>query len=216
MLKVYSIPPSLYSAKLRIVLRHKGLDWTEVPPPGGYGSDEYKQIVPTGNIPALVDGGLLLADSEAIAEYLNEKHPDPPMLPADLEARALARQLSRFHDTRLEPELRKLFAQVRPEAEDPALNAAQSTAITGKLAQIANVLPGRMNAIGTQLTLGDCGFPITRVWIDALSAALDLTVQWPAAFEEYFGMLDAHPAVAGELADYRPKIADWVASQRAG
>ena len=216
MLKVYSIPPSLYSAKLRIVLRHKGLDWTEVPPPGGYGSDEYKEIVPTGNIPALEDDGLLLADSEAIAEYLNEKYPDPPMLPADLAKRALARQLSRFHDTRLEPELRKLFSHVSPEAEDPALNAAQSAALSAKLAQIGNVLPERMSAIGTSLTLGDCGFPITRVWIDALGAALNLNIEWPAAFKEYFAMLEAHTAVSEELADYRPKIADWVASQRPG
>ena len=48
MLKVYAIPVSLYCAKLRIVLRHKGLAWEEVPPPGGYGSEDYKQVVPSG------------------------------------------------------------------------------------------------------------------------------------------------------------------------
>ena len=70
MLRVYSIPVSLYCAKLRILLRHKGLDWEEVMPPGCYGSDEYKRIVPSGNLPALVDNDLMLGDSEAIAEYL--------------------------------------------------------------------------------------------------------------------------------------------------
>ena len=81
MLTIYAIPISLYCAKLRILLRHKKIQWQELPPPGGYGSAEYKSIVPSGNLPALVDGSLLLADSEAIAEYLNEKYPNPPMLP---------------------------------------------------------------------------------------------------------------------------------------
>lgn len=213
MLTVYAIPPSLYAAKLRILLRHKGLEWTEILPPGGYGSDEYKQIVPTGNIPALRDGDLLLADTEAIAEYLNEKHPDPPMLPADPALRALARQLSRFHDTRLEPELRKLFPHVEPDERDPALNAAQAAALNARLAQIARVLPERMDAIGGVLTLGDCGFPISRVWIDALSQALGFEIHWPEAFQHYLASLEAHEAVKAELADYRPKIADWVAGK---
>ncbi len=68
MLTVYTVPISLYCAKLRIVLRHKQLEWNEQTPPGGYGSNEYKTIVVSGNLPALVDGSLLIADSEAIAE----------------------------------------------------------------------------------------------------------------------------------------------------
>ncbi|MEM6624117.1 MAG: glutathione S-transferase N-terminal domain-containing protein, partial [Pseudomonadota bacterium] len=87
MLRVYAIPVSLYCAKLRILLRHKGLAWEEVAPPGGYGSAAYKDHVPSGNLPALLDGDLLIADSEAIAEYLEERHPDPPMLPGDAPSR---------------------------------------------------------------------------------------------------------------------------------
>ena len=81
MLTLYAIPISLYCAKLRIVLRHKQLAWEEVPPPGGYGSDEYKALVPAGSLPALAHDGLLISDSETIAEYLDEAFPDPPMLP---------------------------------------------------------------------------------------------------------------------------------------
>ena len=58
MLTVYSVPISLYCAKLRIILRHKGLEWIEKSPPGGYGSKEYKKVVATGNLPALLDGGV--------------------------------------------------------------------------------------------------------------------------------------------------------------
>ena len=61
------------------------------------------------NLPTLLDGDLLIADSEAIAEYIEEAYPTPPILPTELGARAKVRELSRFHDTRLEPEIRKLF-----------------------------------------------------------------------------------------------------------
>ena len=94
MLKLYAIPISLYCAKLRIVLRHKQLDWEEIPPPGGYGSEEYKALVPAGNLPGLDHDGLMLGDSEAIAEYLNEAFPDPEMLRGTIEQRAKIRAFS--------------------------------------------------------------------------------------------------------------------------
>ncbi len=139
MLTIYTVPISLYCAKLRIVLRHKKLEWNEQPPPGGYGSDEYKAIVASGNLPALVDGSLLVADSEAIAEYLEEKYPDPAMLPSKPSHRAKARELSRFHDTRLEPEIRKLFGNLSPEKRDPQLILAQAIEINTRLLQLSEI-----------------------------------------------------------------------------
>ena len=140
MLTIYSVPISLYCAKLRIVLRHKKLEWNEQPPPGGYGSDEYKAIVASGNLPALVDGSLLVADSEAIAEYLEEKYPVPAMLPGEPSYRAKIRELSRFHDTRLEPEVRKLFGNLSPDKRNPQLNTAQAIQINTRLLQLSELL----------------------------------------------------------------------------
>jgi len=67
--------------------------------------------------------GFVLADSEAIAEYLNEVFEEPQMLPGDAKERARARERSRFHDTRLEPEVRAMFSQIAP-GRDPDLVAA--------------------------------------------------------------------------------------------
>ena len=67
-IKLYSIPPSVYSAKVRLVMRAKGLDFEDVPPPGGYGSDAYKALVPYGTMPAIEHDGFQLADSEAISD----------------------------------------------------------------------------------------------------------------------------------------------------
>ena len=92
MLTIYSVPVAVYCAKLRIMLNHKAIPFTELPPPGGYGSDEYRSIVPSGNLPAMIHDGFMLSDSEAIAEYIDEAFPDTPMLPNTVQLRAKARE----------------------------------------------------------------------------------------------------------------------------
>ena len=203
MLQIYAIPVSLYCAKLRILLRHKGLDWAETLPPGGYGSDAYKQIVPSGNLPALLDGDTLIADSEAIAEYLEECHPLPPMLPSGAAARARVRERSRFHDTRLEPALRAMFAYLPGRAIPPeGVIAQHAAAVNARLQQLAH-LP---NPDAQGLRLGDCGYPITFAWMDALAPRMGFDIDWPPAVQAYRAWLNQQPAVAGELADYGPKL----------
>ena len=217
MITVYAIPISLYCAKLRILLRHKALEWQELPPPGGYGSDEYKTIIPSGNLPAMIDGDLTLADSEVIAEYLNEKYPSPPMLPEDINKRALARERSRFHDTRLEPELRKLFPYIDDTSPDSSLIQQQSVQITARLKQLSLLLlhsdssaPNTLTP--NSLTLGDCGLPITFTWIEILTPVFDLSIQWPQAVVQYRNEIQSHPAVAEELAVYKPALMQWLDS----
>ncbi len=207
MLTIYTIPTSLYCAKLRILLRHKNLEWQELPPPGGYGSAQYKTIVPSGNLPAMDDGGLVLADGEAIAEYLDERHPLPPMLPHDPAERAKMRERSRFHDTRLEPALRALFGSIKPQNRDAALNARQSATLSEKLGQLARLLDARPEL---PFGLGDCGYPITFAWMDALTPPLSLTITWPETVVAYRAGVEAEPAVSAELAAYLPILQDWL------
>lgn len=207
MLKLYAIPVSLYSAKTRIALRYKGLDWQELPPPGGYGSAEYKQIVASGNLPALDDDGFLIADSEAIAEYLDDRFPNPPLLPGHPQGRARMRERSRFHDTRLEPALRALFGHLDPDRRDAQLNARQSVAITERLGQLARLLDA---APGLAFGLGDCGYPVTFAWIDALTPRLGLNIVWPEAVRAYQSRLSEEPAVADEFATYLPTLTGWL------
>ncbi len=47
----------------------------------------------TGRIPALEDGDFALAESQAIIDYLEDTHPSPALLPADVRDRARARQI---------------------------------------------------------------------------------------------------------------------------
>ena len=205
MLQVYAIPESLYAAKLRILLRHKGLEWEELAPPGGFGSAEYGRIVPSRTLPALRDGDLLLGDSEAIAEYLQETHPRPAMLPGGAKGRARARERGRFHDTRLEPEVRRLFAHLPGrDAAPKKLIATQSVAISDRLAQLAALL--EISPAKKRLTLGDCGYPITFAWLDLLTPIMGLEIGWPDTVTAYRRRIEAHDAVKAELAEYRPRL----------
>jgi len=212
MLKIYSIAISLYCAKLRILLRHKNLQWQEVEPPGGYGSTVYKLIIPSGNLPALIDDTLVLSDSEAIAEYVNEKYPAPPMLPEDISLRGRIRELSRFHDTRLEPELRAMFAHIKPASRDRALLESQSEKISQRLYQMSVLLDednsGHLE--NGDLMLSDCGYPVTFEWINQLTSLLELNIEWPDAVLSYLEKGLRQRSIAAEMAEYRPILAQYL------
>ncbi|MEP1206239.1 MAG: glutathione S-transferase family protein [Rhizobiaceae bacterium] len=205
MLTLYAVPVSLYCAKLRIVLRHKQLAFEELLPPGGYGSPEYKALVPAGSLPALIHDGLLISDSEAIAEYLNEAFPEPDMLPGSPAERAKLRELSRFHDTRLEPAVRALFPHLSKAKRDDGFVESQWQILLQRLEQIEPLLPTAQGP----LTLADCGLPITGVWINLLAEqfARDKPIGKPMAL--YLSGLNDHAAVATELASYGKSLNTW-------
>lgn len=208
MLTLYAVPVSLYCAKLRIVLRAKGLDWDERGPTGGYRSAEWFGQVPSGNLPTLVHDGVTISDSEAAAEYLEEVFPAPPLLPVIAAHRAAMRERGRFHDTRLEPELRKLFAQIAAATRDAAVVDAQARALQTRLDQLARML---VDGPALPFGLGDCGLVVTMAWLDALGPRLDLGLTVPVAVRDWHARTSAHPAAAAELAVYRPTLDAWLA-----
>ncbi|MEP3508698.1 MAG: glutathione S-transferase family protein [Litoreibacter sp.] len=209
MYQVYSIDHSLYCAKLRLALRTKGLEWSDVPPPS-----DYLSWVPTGNLPALVDGDLTLTDSEAIAEYLEEKHPTPAMLPQGIIPRAKCRELSRLHDTRLEPALRLLFRNVAPTTRIPSEIEAAHIEITKRLTALSTLLD-QSPLPRDRLWLSDCGLIVTLEWLDIMEAHAVLPLlHWSDTVRSYRSQMQALPQVATELAFYRPHMAEWMDSKR--
>ena len=205
MLTIYSVPVALYCAKLRILLAYKSIPFEELPPPGGYGSDEYRAIVPSGNLPAMIHDGFMLADSEAIAEYLNEAFPEIPMLPDTVQLRAKAREFSRLHDTRLEPAVRAMYPQVAYDNRDRDIVSEGGAAISKHLSSLELLLSS--NPLDPErLWICDCGFAVTFAWIKAFEEALDLTVTWPKIVRDYEARLQGFAVVANELTAYRPAM----------
>lgn len=205
MLTIYSVPVAVYCAKLRIMLRHKSIPFEQLPPPGGYGSDEYRSIVPSGNLPAMIHDGFMLSDSEAIAEYIEDAFPDTPMMPDTVKLRAKAREFSRSHDTRLEPAVRVIYPQVAYVTRDADAVVAGGALISKHLSSLALLLSA--NPLDDEtLWLCDCGFAVTFAWIKAFQDALDLPVMWPDIVVEYDVRLQGFAQVADELAAYKPAM----------
>ena len=209
MLTIYSVPVAVYAAKLRILLRHKGIPFEQLTPPGGYGSDAYRAIVPSGNIPAMIHNGFMLSDSEAIAEYLEEAFPDMPMLPETTQDRAKAREFSRSHDTRLEPAVRAMYPQVAYNTRNSAAVTTGGMAISKQLASLALLLS--QSALDpSKLWMSDCGFAVTFAWIKAFESSLNLTINWPDSVCDYDSRLQKFDAVAAELEAYLPAMRSYL------
>jgi maleylacetoacetate isomerase/maleylpyruvate isomerase len=96
-MKLYTFFRSSAAFRVRIALNIKGLDCEHIPKAfarNEHRSPDYLALNPQGLIPALETDGAVLSQSLAIIEYLEEKYPDPPLLPTDPLARAQIRSMS--------------------------------------------------------------------------------------------------------------------------
>lgn len=98
-MKLYTFFRSSAAYRTRIALNIKGLGFESVPvhlrrSGGEHRRPEYLATNPQGLIPALEHEGKVLSQSLAILEWLEERYPQPPLLPSDPWARAQARSMS--------------------------------------------------------------------------------------------------------------------------
>lgn len=92
---------SPYVRKVLACLGAKGIDYEIDPIVPFFGNDEFARISPLRRVPVMIDGDLVLADSTVICEYLEDRYPDPPLLPHGAEARARCRWLEEYADSRM-------------------------------------------------------------------------------------------------------------------
>ncbi|MCY1365325.1 Maleylpyruvate isomerase [compost metagenome] len=98
-MQLYSYFRSSAAYRVRIALNLKGLPYeylaVHLLKDGGQQlSAGYRKMNPTGLVPTLVDGDAVIGQSLAIIEYLEETHPQIPLLPGDAIGRARVRDLA--------------------------------------------------------------------------------------------------------------------------
>ena len=103
---------SNYYNKAKMALLEKGVPFEEEPVGTGRRDEAVLDASPLAKIPFLRTEDGPLAESQAILEYLEDRWPVPPLLPAGAYARAKVRELTIFVDLHLELVARELYPQV--------------------------------------------------------------------------------------------------------
>jgi maleylacetoacetate isomerase len=96
-MKLFTFWRSSAAYRVRIALNVKGVTAEHVPVKfraGEHRSTGYLELNPQGLVPALETGGRVLGQSLAIIEYLDECHPEPPLLPRAALDRAQVRSIA--------------------------------------------------------------------------------------------------------------------------
>ncbi|MDO9611281.1 MAG: maleylacetoacetate isomerase [Serpentinimonas sp.] len=135
-MKLYNFFRSGTSHRLRIALNLKGIEYEYVAV--DLRTEEhlgaaFKALNPQQLVPALVDGDLTLTQSPAIIEWLEERHPTPPLLPSDPDDRALVRAMAAIVGCDIHPiNNRRILEYLRKQLghDEPAVLAWCSTWIS--------------------------------------------------------------------------------------
>jgi len=185
MMRLYDNAGSPYAFKVRGVLYEKGLTVEHHEIRSERQRAELLRVSPRGEVPALVDGDTVVYDSTIICEYLEERHPKAPAMPADAAGRARARAFERIADTQLDPVVivivvLKLF---RPEVGDDHPHALAAAA----------------HALGTHWTNLDAQLG-EREWLAGSFSRADIAVAAHVAAATFMGY---GPSAA------TPRLADW-------
>jgi len=96
---LYGFPLSPFVRKVALVATEKDLSFDWVPSNPAQPTEEFLKASPFGKIPAFADGDFSLADSTAIAVYLEAKYPENPLIPAEPKARGRAVWFDEAADT---------------------------------------------------------------------------------------------------------------------
>jgi glutathione S-transferase len=143
---------SPYVRKVLVALASKGVPYEIDPIVPFFGDERFARASPLRRVPVLIDGQVTLCDSTVICEYLEERHPAPPLLPRGAAARARARWLEEYADTRLgDIFVWKLFHQVAIGPAvwgEPTDRAALEKTLAEDVPPILDFLEGELPAAG--------------------------------------------------------------------
>ena len=149
---IHGAPTSPFVRKARIVLAEKGVPHELVPLNPFDKTPELLRLNPLGRIPILEEAdGFTLAESSVICDYLERRHPDPPLYPSDARERARALWIESYVSARLVETVGPVFGMAVIE---PALSGSppDRAAIDG---HVADTFPGALDYLEEQAPDGD-------------------------------------------------------------
>ena len=141
MLELYQFRHSAFCLKVRMALQAKGLSFRTVEVTPGIGQVAVFRLSGQRQVPVLVDGDIVLADSSAIARHLERREHSPALIPSEPKAAAQVHLLEDWADTTLAAAVRA--ALVQAATLDPELRVALlPDDIPDPLRSVMGALPG--------------------------------------------------------------------------
>ena len=133
MLELHQFRHSAFCLKVRMVLQAKELSFRAVEVPPGVGQVAVFLLSGQRQVPVLVDGDQVIADSSAIALYLDQREPEPALIPTDPRQAAQVHLLEDWADTTLAMAGRSSLVQAcllytSPSPRDATLSRMPSSA----------------------------------------------------------------------------------------
>jgi glutathione S-transferase len=205
MLKIYGVPISVHTRKVIVAAIAKDLPHEVIPVvpviPGNP-PPNWRELSPTGLIPAITDGDFTVADSSAICAYLERAHPEKPLYPKSARDFARALELEHYAGKLFSDVVRPLFHEVfvHPKVQNLAtdqskIDAVLNSAVPETFGHLERVCDLKGFLVGPQLSVADIavasnlvtyqyiGFDLYRDRYPRLAALSDRTLEHPAMRE---------------------------------
>jgi glutathione S-transferase len=205
MLRLLHVPLCPFSRKIRVALREKALvvELVEVEP--WQGDEAFHRLNPAGEAPVLIDGDLTVCDSNAIAEYLDERYPEATLYGTTIEQRAETRRLVAWFDSKFAREVTDLLWREKlvkrwkrrgfPRSE-ALREAAQSIRL--HLAYIDHLYQERRWLAGDTLTMADIAAAAHLSVLDYLG---DVPWEDAGTARDWYAKMKSRPSLRSILSD---------------
>jgi RNA polymerase-associated protein len=187
-LTLYDAARCPYCARVRIVLAEKAVPYETVDIDLADRPAWIYDLNRTGRVPVLDEDGLVLPESRVLIEYLDERFPEPPLLPADPAARARVRLLLE----RFDENLGDAYYDLRRERS----SSSARDALEARLDRLANLVAVQPYLSGEEYGLADCAYV---PWLFRAEVALAVDVRARPALADWLERVEGRPAIAAEL-----------------
>jgi len=208
MAKLYHFPLSPFCRKVRLSLAEKRIE-VELHDERYWEQDaDFLRRNPAGKVPVLRIDGKMMSESSAICEYLEEKYPDPALMPRDPDGRYEVRRLVSWFDDKFHNEVtsKLLYERVNKKVmgrgfPDSGNVKAGAKAIKYHLDYMAWLLDHRRWLAGDVMTLADFAAAAHLSSLDYIS---DVDWNRSEVVKDWYAKIKSRPAFRSILADQIP------------
>jgi len=202
MMKLYGAPLSNYYNMVKTVMLEKGIEFEEVLTPPSQ-EDGYLGKSSMGKIPCIETADGFLAETMTILNYLEETHPENPLLPVDPFQRAKVRELAHSLELYVELVARRGFGALRGNEVADEIKESIRADLPKGAAAVARLTSFSPFIAGDEFSIADLVGYFTFIYADRSAQAsidTDLLVAIPGA-KEWFEMIGSRDSVKKALAD---------------